>query len=234
MDDQPLAPPEIVGYVQTGERMLWAGRPDVSKFLCREDTPKALFLVLGAWFCFIFGVSGLLVLGAGIGLPCILVVVQSPFRRRRRGRATSYAITSSRVLALVPRRREHVLQSIELVDHPPVAAAPRGSQGYGTLVVGERPRRARQPLVASGDPGMLGNTNSRTTTLGFRFGMCLISPRSRRSLGKQYKRRRAESSPTSQHSTHTSEPSGAAPGSHGCTSPAARYTEASWSPCRSW
>jgi hypothetical protein len=156
----------LVAELQRGERLLWSGRPDTSRWLVADD-PPLLLLSLGAG-AFALGVVALVwatSLGSGVSafglfssmlsLPlgaCGLYLLVGRFIARRYfGRRTAYGLTNLRALVIKPKLRDGSQTAfVRLASGPGVSERTR-QDGHGTVMIGAT--IYQQAAWFAGDPG---------------------------------------------------------------------------------
>jgi hypothetical protein len=133
------AQPGLRDYLLPGERILWAGKPEVGPFSMRGAWYTIPFSLLWGGFAIFWEVT-VITSGAPFffwlwGIPFVLIGLYMIFGRlyvaRREARNTSYAITDRRVLILGGAFR-HSLVELDL-DRLQGAQLDEGRDGTGTV-----------------------------------------------------------------------------------------------------
>jgi len=153
----------VAGELESGERLLWSGRPDSRRWLYPQDAVLIPFSVMWGGFA-IFWEAGVLSGGARNsvilplwGVPFVLIglyLIVGRFLARRWMRSrTLYAVTDQRVISIAPSwPRGERTTSVWLGSYPPVEKR-LARDGRGTLWVGSFPLTNRWLASEVGWPG---------------------------------------------------------------------------------
>jgi hypothetical protein len=163
----------VAGELESGERLLWSGKPG-NRWLYPQDAVLIPFSVMWGGFAIFWEVS---VSNSGArdslvfplwGIPFVLaglyLMIGRFFARRWMRRRTLYAVTDQRVISIAPSwlRGEHST-SVWLGSYPPVAKR-LARDGRGTLLVGSFPFASR--WIAA-DPSWPGARSATTNAVVF-------------------------------------------------------------------
>lgn len=156
----------LAGELESGERVLWSGRPDGSRWFCPQDAVLVPFSVIWSGIAISVELSSVQAPSSGggaswlTGMPFVLIglyllVGRVPVRRWIR-RRTLYALTDRRALMLVPSWRGGThANSVWLRSYPPVDKR-TARNGRGTLVIGSPRQNQSWFNSAASDPGWPG------------------------------------------------------------------------------
>ena len=160
----PDAQNRVTGELESGERLLWVGRPDSRRWLYAQDAVLIPFSVMWGGFAIFWEAGVLSSSGArnGIlfplwGIPFVLIglyLIGGRFFVRRWTRSrTLYAVTDRRVISIAPSwPRSERTTSVWLRSYPPVEKRLARS-GEGTIWIGSFPTANRWLASEPGWPG---------------------------------------------------------------------------------
>lgn len=161
----PVFDESLIPELQPGERLLWSGRPDTSRWLVPDDPWLGLVLAGGL---FDLGLSAIILssnlradvsgfdlvavllglLFAGFGL---YLVIGRFIVRRYFGRRTAYGLTNLRALVIKPTWRGGRQTAFVWLTSGPGVNERISRDGHGTLMIGATIYQQGAPLAA--DPG---------------------------------------------------------------------------------
>jgi hypothetical protein len=154
----------VARELESGERLLWNGRPNSRRWLYAQDAVLVPFSIMWGGFAIFWEASVLSSSGARNsvifplwGVPFVLIglylMVGRFFARRWMRRRTLYAVTDQRVISIVPSwLRGERTTSVWLGSYPPVEKR-LARDGQGTLWIGLFPLTNRWLATDSGWPG---------------------------------------------------------------------------------
>jgi hypothetical protein len=173
--DQVEAQNRFTRELESGERILWSGKPDNCRWLSQQDALLIPFSILWGGFA-IFWEATALSSGAArsnvifplFGVPFVLVglylIIGRFFARRWVRRRTLYAVTDLRVIVVAPSwPRSERTTSVWLRSYPPVEKR-LTRDGRGTLWIGSF--APGQRWIAS-EPGWPGGRLMSTNAIVF-------------------------------------------------------------------
>jgi len=154
----------VVGELESGERLLWSGRPNSRRWLYPQDAVLVPFSILWGGFAIFWEAAVLSSSGARDsvifplwGIPFVLIglylMVGRFFVRRWMRKRTLYALTDQRVISIAPSwPRGERTTSVWFGSFPPVQKR-LACDGRGTIWIGSFPLTHRWVATDSGWPG---------------------------------------------------------------------------------
>jgi hypothetical protein len=173
--DSVEAQNRFTGELESGERLLWSGRPDNRRWISQHDALLIPFSMLWGGFAIFWEATALSSTAARssvifpfFGVPFVLVglylMVGRFFARRWIRRRTLYAVTDRRVIVVAPSwPRGERTTSVWLRSYPPVEKR-LTRDGRGTLWIGSF--GSAQRWIAS-EPGWPGGRMMSTNAIVF-------------------------------------------------------------------
>ncbi|MHB8691149.1 MAG: hypothetical protein ACYDHH_07875 [Solirubrobacteraceae bacterium] len=162
----PVFGDSLITELQRGERLLWSGQPDTSRWFVPDDQGRLqVSLAAGAFMIFLSAIIVTSSLGSGVSavglffsmwglLFAALGLYLIPGRviaRRYFGRTTAYALTNLRALAIKPTWRGGRQTAFVWLAAGPAVNQRMLSDGHGTVWIGAT--IYQQAAWFAGDPG---------------------------------------------------------------------------------